>query len=144
MQGDFLEKMTTAPAPPDVIFFDMFSSKTDADQWTLSAFRKIFTACEERAVELFTYTCSTPARASLLVAGFHLAKGRATVDKVDTTIALTPAAASIATQHGHEFLGAEWFGKWSRSSAKFPADVPPEEHASFEQAIRTHPQFKGL
>ena len=144
VQGDFLEKMTTAPAPPDVIFFDMFSSKTDADQWTLSAFRKIFTACEERAVELFTYTCSTPARASLLVAGFHLAKGRATVDKVDTTIALTPAAASIAKQRGHEFLGAEWFGKWTRSSAKFPADVPQEEHAFFEQTIRTHPLFKDL
>ena len=33
--GDFLETMSTAPAPPDLIFYDMFSSKTSGDQWTL-------------------------------------------------------------------------------------------------------------
>ena len=144
MQGDFLTKMPTATAPPDLIFFDMFSSKTDAGQWTLAAFRKIFAACQGRAVELFTYTCSTPIRAALLVAGFTIAKGRATVDKVDTTIALTPTAALIAQQRGYEFLGAEWLGKWSRSSAKFPSDVSAEQQSSFEETIRAHPQFRGV
>jgi len=97
--GDFPEKIPAAPDAPDLIFFDMFSSKTDAELWTLGAFQKIFAACGEHAVELFTYTCSTPVRASLLAAGFHVARGRSTVDKSDTTIALTPAALSGPQRH---------------------------------------------
>ena len=140
VQGDFPATMAAAPAPPDLIFFDMFSSKTDGALWSLGTFRKIFVACECHAVELFTYTCSTPIRAALLAAGFFVAKGHGTVDKVDTTIALTPAAARAS----REMLGAEWLAKWGRSSAKFPADIPAEEHASFEQAIRSHPQFRSI
>ena len=139
MHGDFLAALPTAPAAPDLIFFDMFSSKTDADQWTLGAFKKIFTACEGRAVELYTYTCSTPIRAALLAAGFYVARGLSTVDKTDTTIALTPAA--IRSPRKHELLADEWLGRWSRSAAKFPADVSTEQQPSFEQAIRSHPQF---
>jgi len=137
--GDFAEKLTTAPAPPDLIFFDMFSSKTDADLWTRSVFKKIYAACGQHAAELFTYTCSTPVRASLLAAGFHVARGRSTVDKTDTTIALTPAALGTAR---HELLAHDWLGRWTRSAAKFPADIPAEEHAAFEHTIRTHPQFR--
>ena len=139
--GDFPEKIPAAPAPPDLIFFDMFSSKTDASLWTLAAFRKIFTACGHRAVELFTYTCSTPVRASLLAAGFQVARGCSTVDKTDTTIALTPAA--LHSPRNHELLAHDWLGRWTRSAAKFPADIPKEEHAAFEHAIRSHPQFAG-
>ena len=142
--GDFLASIPSAPAPPDVIFYDMFSSKTDADQWTLGAFQKIFAACAGRATELFTYTCSTPIRAALLAAGFHVAKGSGTVDKVDTTIALTPEAIRTATLREHELLAADWLAKWGRSSAKFPTDVPAEQHASFEQTIRSHPQFRPV
>jgi len=144
LQGDFLAKMSDAPAPPDLIFFDMFSSKTDADAWTPGAFRKIFAACLGRATELFTYTCSTPIRAALLASGFFVAKGRSTVDKLDTTIALTPAAAQTAEPGQREWLDGEWLAKWGRSSAKFPADIPVEQHAAFEQAIRSHPQFQRV
>ena len=105
--GDFRDKIFTAPAPPDLIFFDMFSSKTDADLWTLDAFRKIFAACAGRAAELFTYTCSTSVRAALLAAGFFVARGLGTVDKTDTTVALTPAA--VRTPHGHTLLAHDWF-----------------------------------
>jgi queuine tRNA-ribosyltransferase len=144
MQGDFLEQMAAAPAPPDLIFFDMFSSKTDGDQWTLDAFRKVFAACQGRAVELFTYTCSTPIRAALLAAGFYVARGCSTVDKTDTTIALTPEAFRAPPSAPRELLAEEWLGKWGRSSAKFPADISPEEQQAFEQAIRSHPQFQGV
>jgi queuine tRNA-ribosyltransferase len=144
VRGDFPATIADAPAAPDLIFFDMFSSKTDGDQWTLGVFRKILTACEGRATELFTYTCSTPIRAALLAAGFFVAKGRSTVDKLDTTIALTPAAAQPALARGHELLASEWLGRWTRSTAKFPADIPEERHAAFEQAIREHPQFRGV
>ena len=143
VQGDFLEKIATAPAPPDVIFFDMFSSKTDATQWTLAALRQIFAACEGRATELFTYTCSTPIRAALLAVGFTIARGRSTVDKLDTTIALTPAAAQASSPGQRELLGGEWLARWGRSSAKFPADLAAEDYASFENVIRSHPQFRA-
>lgn len=144
VKGDFLASIPKAPAQPDIIFFDMFSSKTDADQWTLGAFREVFAACAGRPVELFTYTCSTPIRAALLAAGFHVARGLSTVDKTDTTIALTPAAAARLAPGGHELLAGEWLGKWGRSSAKFPSDLPADQQPAFEQAIRTHPQFRNL
>ncbi|MEP6669658.1 MAG: tRNA guanosine(34) transglycosylase Tgt [Chthoniobacter sp.] len=144
VQGDFLASMVKSPAPPDLIFFDMFSSKTAADQWTLGAFREVFAACAGRAVELFTYTCSTPIRAALLAAGFHVARGCSTIDKVDTTIALTPEAARTLSPGGYELLGAEWLAKWGRSSAKFPIDLPADQQPAFEQAIRTHPQFQSM
>ena len=35
-------------APPDLIFYDMFSSKTSGDQWTLAVFRRLFAACAGR------------------------------------------------------------------------------------------------
>jgi queuine tRNA-ribosyltransferase len=143
MQGDFLETMPAAPAPPDLIFFDMFSSKTDGDQWTLAAFRRIFEACRGRAVELFTYTCSTPIRAALLAAGFYVARGCSTVDKLDTTIALTPEACRTPPSGKRELLAGEWLVKWGRSSAKFPADISAEQQSSFEQTIRAHPQFES-
>ncbi len=90
--GDFFETVAQAPVPPDLIFYDMFSSKTHREQWTIAIFRRLFAACAGRAVELFTYTHSTAARAALLAAGFYVAKGRPAGAKEETTIALTPAA----------------------------------------------------
>ena len=139
MEGDFLETLTRAPAPPDLIFFDMFSSQTESSHWTLSAFRQLFAACVGRPVELFTYTCSTPVRAALLVAGFHVAKGRGIADRAETTTAFTTASES----HTHELLGPEWLARWSRSSAKFPPDLPADQQPWFEHALRTHPQFRS-
>ncbi len=140
LPGDFAAILPAAP-PPDLIFFDMFSSKTSGAQWTLEVFRQIFTACAGSAAELFTYSCSTPIRAALLAAGFHIAMGRSTGDKVETTIALTPAAAELPCRHA--LLGAEWLGKWQRSGAKFPSDVAAEDFASFERGILEHNQFKS-
>ena len=143
VHGDFLSSIPLAPALPDVIFFDMFSIKADANQWTLGAFRKIFAACRGRSVELFTYTSSTPVRAALLTAGFHVARGCSTVDKEDTTIALTPVASRKPALGRREFLGSDWLARWTRSSAKFPADLSADQHASFEEVIRAHPQFRN-
>jgi len=124
-----------------LIFFDMFSSKTSGALWTHAVFRQIYDACAGRPAELFTYSCSTPIRSALLAAGFHIARGRSTGDKVETTIALTPAACSPGTRH--ELLGAEWLAKWQRSGAKFPADVSLDGQAEFERAILGHAQFRG-
>src|SRR3954471_14833520 len=41
LQGNFVERMNQA-SPPDLIFYDMFSTKTSAELWTLEIFRKLF------------------------------------------------------------------------------------------------------
>ncbi|MCA1658082.1 MAG: tRNA-guanine transglycosylase, partial [Verrucomicrobiaceae bacterium] len=140
--GDFLETLSHAPGPPDLIFYDMFSTKTSADQWTLAAFRRLFEACAGNAAELFTYSCSTANRACLLAAGFYVAKGRNAGEKIETTIAFTPAALNSSNGSRHELLSSDWLGKWSRSAAKFPDEILPNEQSVFEQAIRCHNQFE--
>ncbi|MEI6350791.1 MAG: tRNA guanosine(34) transglycosylase Tgt [Verrucomicrobiota bacterium] len=140
--GNFLETMTRAPFLPDVIFYDMFSSKTNGDQWTPQAFRRLFAACQGRAVELFTYTYSTAIRAALLEAGFHVAKGRGAGPKPETTIALTPEACRSESGIRHELLPPDWLKKWTRSDAKFPSGIDASQHAAFEEAIMGHAQFQ--
>jgi queuine tRNA-ribosyltransferase len=139
--GDFLEEMNRAPAP-DLVFYDMFSTKTSAHLWTAGTFRRLFEACGGRAAELFTYTCSTANRAALLAAGFYVARGRNAGEKVETTIALTPAALQSMPAEPRDLLGAGWLGKWHRSAAKFPADILPGKRPVFEKMIVGHEQFR--
>jgi queuine tRNA-ribosyltransferase len=140
--GDFVEAMERATAP-DLIFYDMFSTRSSAHLWTLSVFRKLFAACAGRAVELFTYTCSTANRAALLASGFHLARGRNAGEKIETTIALTPAALRSPVTQRRELLDSDWLAKWNRSAAKFPTDIAPNERSGFEKIIRDHEQFRN-
>lgn len=137
--GEFREVLTTAPALPDLIFFDMFSHRTNGDEWTVEAFRTLFAAVGEKAAELFTYSTSTAVRVALLAAGFHVARGRATGVKAETTIALTPPAVA-GTQH--TLLGPEWLKKWEISHAKHPEGMPESARPEFEALIRGHAQFQ--
>jgi hypothetical protein len=122
---------------------EVHSSQTHAEAWTLGSFRRLFTACGDRGAQLFTYTASTAARVAMLGAGFYVAKGRATDDKPESTIAFTPAALECGARR-HELLGADWLARWKRSGAKFPTDLPVSEGAAFEQVILQHDQFRGL
>ena len=142
VKGDFLETVTAAPQPPDLIFYDMFSSRTHREQWTLELFRRLFAACADRPTELFTYSYSTAARAALLAAGFYIAKGRPAGAKEETTIALTPAAVAAGAGRRYELLSSEWIGRWNRSQAKFPVELSPEEQPAFAEQIQQHQQFR--
>jgi queuine tRNA-ribosyltransferase len=135
--GDFALRKFEAP-PPDIIFFDPFSFRTDATLWTLPAFRELSRLCKDKAAELFTYTYSTSVRAAMLAAGFYVAKGRGTGRKMETTIGLSPRAAS--QPHDHELLGAEWLDKWRRSDAQSPFGGLADD-ASWHDAVLQHPQF---
>jgi queuine tRNA-ribosyltransferase len=135
--GDFAEQKLVAQ-PPDIIFFDPFSFKTDGALWTQSAFSSLLRVCSNSATELYTYSYSTSVRAAMLAAGFHVAKGRGTGPKAETTIGLSPRAA--LTVHGHELLGNEWLDKWQRSDAQAPFGSTAEDD-SWRGAIRNHPQF---
>jgi queuine tRNA-ribosyltransferase len=138
LPGDFGVCKFQAP-PPDLVYFDPFSFKTDGALWTLTAFRELAEVCEGRAVELFTYTYSTSVRAAMLAAGFYVAKGRGTGPKAETTIGLSPGAAGLA--HGRDLLAAEWLGKWRRSDARTP--FGSDQDGSWLAAVIAHPQFRN-
>jgi queuine tRNA-ribosyltransferase len=148
IRGDFSRSKFTAP-PPDLIFFDPFSFKTDTGLWSLEAFRELAELLADRAVELFTYTYSTSVRAAMLAAGFYVAKGRGTGPKAETTIALSAAAAAAmaakatgpAREQGRELLGQDWLGKWRRSDAQAPVGSRALDE-SWRAAIDSHPQFR--
>ena len=137
--GDFLETLAGAP-PPDLVFYDVYSGPTHGEAWTLSSFRRLAEAFGSRPVELFTSTASTAARAAMLGAGLHVAKGRPTEGRPESTIALTAAAARGAGAR-HALLGADWLARWERSQARYPSDVTEGAGAEFERLIRQHPQF---
>lgn len=140
--GDFPASIRSTPLPPpDVVFYDMYSTKTSGEVWTRAVFRELFAACADNAAELFTYTYSTASRATLLAAGFFVARGRGTGERSETTIALTPAALNAQWFDRRELLGAAWLARWERSVARIPADIPPDEHDSFAHTIRSHPQW---
>jgi queuine tRNA-ribosyltransferase len=141
VEGDFWESMGKAPHAPDLIFFDMFSTRTDAPSWSVDAFRRLFSRCADRDVELFTYTASTGCRVAMLSAGFYVAKGRATDVKAESTIALTEASLRRGTAARHQLLGAAFLKRWNKSHVQVPADLPEGDREAFEKAILDHPQF---
>lgn len=137
--GEFPHTAADAP-PPNVIFYDPFSSKVDAPVWTLATFAWLRARCAEQA-ELFTYTNSTAQRSLLLAAGFWVAAGAGTGPKSETTIALTPRAAQ---QGSYALLGTAWLSRRARSRAQVPADVSPAAAADIATRIAAHPQFASL
>lgn len=141
MPGDYPATMAGAPGPPEVIFYDMFSGNHAGGPWAFDAFRQLRAACGPGGAELFTYTCSTAARAAMLAAGFYVARGRSIGEKTETTVAFTPEASAGKFARRHELLGADWLARWQRSGARIPAWVTPEEQAAFVAAIEGHAQF---
>ncbi len=139
LEGEFPLRMQEVPAP-HIVFYDPFSAKTNGPLWSLEAFTRLFKVCEEESTEIFTYSASTPVRASLLAAGFTLAKGRPSAAKADTTIAMTPRIAR-ANPFSREFLDRSWFGRWERSDRPYPEDLDSGLIPWFMGQVREHPQF---
>ena len=139
VEGDFLEKIQMKDLPaPDLIFYDPFSYKADSLLWTVQIFEQLKQKCGKKSAELYTYSASTAVRASLLGAGFYVAKGVATGPKAETTIGLTQLPNS-ATRF--VLLDREWLARWNRSGAKIPPSVDPSRREAFEAAILNHRQF---
>jgi queuine tRNA-ribosyltransferase len=138
LEGDFSVKLGTAPAP-DIIFYDLFSTITNASMWRLNHFRKIFTRCAGRSSVLITYTVSTAARAALLAAGFYVGYGAAAGPKSRTTIALSSPDSRI---YEIELLDREWLGRFSRSTARYSADSGEDEQMEIVSLVNAHPQFR--
>ncbi len=140
LRGDFLEHLEAAP-PPDLIFYDPFSSKTDTALWQPDVFARLHRHCQPRPAELYTYAAGTGVRAALLLAGFFVAEGVGTGPKATTTVAYTRSEGLNGDSASPKLLGADWLARWRRSDAKYPADLSEAQQAAFALRIEAHPQF---
>jgi queuine tRNA-ribosyltransferase len=138
--GDFRAFLGAVP-PPDLIFYDPFSYKTDSALWTSETFAMIQRACTSKSAELYTYSAATAARVALLSAGFFVGEGVGTGPKSETTIAFTRAEAARAHPGAPRLLGGDWLARWRRSSSQIPAALAPDARADFAARIEQHPQF---
>lgn len=139
--GDFAQTIGTGSPPPDIVFYDMFSSRNFPEHWRLEIFQQLFAICDQQAMRLVTYSRSTSARAAMLAAGFYVARGRASGAQEESTIALTPSAAGA--NHSYDLLDSRWLEKWERSRARYPAALAEDERAALGELIRNHPQFRA-
>jgi len=115
----------------DVVFWDLFSPKSNPVLWNVSTFESLRRLCRPGAT-VHTYSASTASRAAMLLAGLAVGHGPVTGDR-ETTI-----AAVSATDLEHP-LGERWLSRLARSSVPLPADVP----TSALDEIRALPQFAG-
>jgi queuine tRNA-ribosyltransferase len=137
VEGDFTATYAVEAARriPRLVYYDMFSSKTQPELWDGSLFARMVASFGDAEVELFTYTASGVNRAALLQAGFWVARGVATPPKKETTIALSRSAASRATHR--RLLGDEWITRLRRAEKKLSA----EEFSVRYAPVLAHPQF---
>ncbi|MBI3246342.1 MAG: tRNA guanosine(34) transglycosylase Tgt [Deltaproteobacteria bacterium] len=140
LKGDFRDCIESASIP-DLIFYDLFSSKTDSSLWTAELFARIFQRCAPKSAELYTYSASTAVRVALLTAGFFVAEGVGSGPKSATTVAFTRATGAKEHPRSPRFLGREWLARWRRSHAQFPPALTAEERDQVERLIETHRQL---
>jgi len=140
LKGDFRDLVEAAEIP-ELIFYDPFSYKTDADLWTGEIFARIFARCAAKPAELYTYSASTAVRVALLSAGFFVGQGVGIGPKAETTIAFSRADSPAQHPLAPRLLDQKWLARWRRSEAKFPATVSQEEKAQFAALIEGHQQF---
>jgi len=136
IEGNFHQELFRGPRP-DVIFYDLFSAKSETGHWMPEVFVNLLKCAAGGPTELFTYTASTAARVALLAAGFFVARGLSIGLKEETTVAFVGKSPAFEDK----LLGADWLSRWSRSHVKFPENVAEADHAAFESKIISHPQF---
>ena len=135
-EGDFRLTCSKAP-PPDLVYYDPFSSKTNPSMWRLDCFERVMAASGPAAV-LYTYANATSIRAVLLAAGFFVAEGISSGPKESTTVAATRMVYESTPLN---WLDRRWLGRFQRSAAPYPRDAALSERARIRKAIIDHPQF---
>lgn len=133
--GDFLKTIEHISHRPHIIFFDPYSPDVNSDMWTVDCFRKIYEKCRTQAegsTVLYTYSVSTRVRAALLFVGFHVGHGLATGLKKETT------AAATALDKLQCPLTPAWFGRWYRSSSRYPCDSTLNTQLQFDEFMESY------
>ena len=113
----------------DIVFWDLFSPKSNPSLWNVSTFAMARRLCRPGAT-LHTYAASTATRAAMLLAGFAVGRGPVTGDR-ETTIA------ALCQEDLQAPLGQRWLSRLSRSSVPLPPDAP----VSALELIHALPQF---
>jgi hypothetical protein len=132
--------IVSLPAP-HAIMFDPFSPAKNPAMWTLPMFENLFRLLNPaRPCALATYSRSTMTRAALLLSGFHVAAGRASGGKEETTIAgNTPELIG-------EPLDRKWLERARRSHSAEPLREPVYRQAPLVPAtwaeLQRHRQFQ--
>ena len=133
--GDFPVSLALEPVgAADIVFWDMYSARTNPKLWTVALFHSLRAACRDGAT-LHTTNTSTSGRTSMLLGGFAVGVSAGTGRSGETTIA--------STHHrGLQLpLGARWLARLGRSSAAFSSDVV--DVAGALAIVRGLPQFSG-
>jgi queuine tRNA-ribosyltransferase len=132
--GDFPRSLALEPVgAADIVFWDLYSARTNPHLWTVSLFQGLRRACRDGAT-LHTTNTSTSARTSMLLGGFAVGVSAGTGSRGETTIAST---------HHHDLqlpLGARWLERLGRSSAAFSSEVVDGVGAL--ATVRGLPQFR--
>ncbi len=132
--------MAQSETSPQLVYFDLFSLKTQPEDWSRRMFAQVFDAAQGGDMELYTYSSATSVRVALLASGFYVAKGRGTGDKPETTVGLTPCA-RVRVGDRLALLGSDWLGRWERSRSRYPEDLAVLDQAGFDRQMLAHPQF---
>jgi queuine tRNA-ribosyltransferase len=138
LSGDFQEMSAHQKAlPPELVYFDFYSSKVNAHLWSAKVFSGIFEGAGLRGIDLFTYSAATSVRVALLMAGFLVGKGEGTHEKTETTHASTDLGRLESP------LSAAWLQKLERSHKIHPPDYAELSKGELIRQIRTCPQFNS-
>lgn len=135
--GDFLTLIDHEALRPDIIFHDPYSPAANPEMWDVACFTKLRQLAKTgvEPTTLFTYSCATPIRTALLLAGFVIGSGPATGRMKETTQASTELAGLAVP------FGERWLKRWLRSDARYPLRTGPEAYEAVIRSVRTHPQF---
>jgi queuine tRNA-ribosyltransferase len=131
--GDALASLARVPQLADLVFWDPWSPRSNAELWTTRAFTMLRQHCAPGAL-LFTYSRATAVRSALLLAGFHVGAGAVVGTKETTAAALAPARPA-------QPLDRRWLARLQRSSAALPSDVAAADMPVALAQIAAHAQF---
>jgi queuine tRNA-ribosyltransferase len=129
-RGDALEALAAQAVPADIVFWDPFSPRANAELWTAAAFALARARAAERAT-LFTYSASTAVRVALLLGGWAVGTGDPIGDKRQTT------AAAVQVTDLVRPLPPAWCKRLSQPGVPLPPDAPPD----VRERVARLPQF---
>ncbi|MDH3974991.1 MAG: tRNA (5-methylaminomethyl-2-thiouridine)(34)-methyltransferase MnmD [Deltaproteobacteria bacterium] len=114
--GDAREEVKKVDECFDAVFLDPFSVKKNPQLWTVHFFKTLYKRMKEDAM-LATYSVSTPVRAGLVEAGFHIGEGPGDKMKRGGTVASKKA--------DHLFMNSRNLEKLKNSPERIPFYDPP-------------------
>jgi tRNA U34 5-methylaminomethyl-2-thiouridine-forming methyltransferase MnmC len=140
--GDFPTRLSAGPglSAPHAILFDPHSPQRNPAMWTASVFADLFRSLDpQRPCALATFTRSTMARATMLLAGFFVGVGHPSGLKEETTVAAN------RLELLDEPLDHRWLERAHRSDSAEPLWQPHYRRARLQpdtwERLQRHPQF---